>query len=70
MKLANLTARYQSEIILRFQDRDVNAKSIMNVMMLAAPQGSEIDLIVEGEDEEKAAKKVIELINDRFGEDE
>lgn len=70
MQLVNTAARYQSEILIKYKNREVNAKSIMNLMVLAASQGSEIELIVKGEDEEDAAKAVIQLINNRFGEEE
>jgi len=42
----------------------------MNVMALAVSKGSEIELIIDGPDEKEAMKAVVELINDRFGEDE
>jgi phosphocarrier protein len=46
----------------------VNAKSIMGVMMLAAGQGTEIELEAEGSDEAQAADAITALVNDRFGE--
>lgn len=70
MQLVNTAGRYQSEILIKYKNREVNAKSIMNLMVLAATQGSEIELIVNGEDEEEAAKAVIKLINEKFGEEE
>lgn len=70
MQLVNTAGRYQSEILIKYKNREVNAKSIMNLMVLAASQGSEIELIVNGEDEEEAAKAVIKLINEKFGEEE
>ncbi len=70
MKLVNLAGRYQSEILIRHQDREVNAKSVMGVMVLALSKGVEFELSVEGPDEAEAMQAVAELINDRFGEDE
>lgn len=70
MKLINVAGRFQSEILIKHANAEVNAKSIMNVMALAVSKGSEIELIIDGPDEKEAMKAVVELINDRFGEDE
>ncbi len=70
MKLVNTASRYGSEILIRYSGREVNAKSIMNVMVLAASRGSEIELVVSGEDEDDAMEALVTLINDRFGESE
>ena len=48
---------------------EVNAKSIMGLLMLAAPLGSVISVTVAGEDADEAMKAIGELINDGFGED-
>jgi phosphocarrier protein len=50
--------------------REVNGKSIMGVMMLAAAQGVRITLHIEGEDEAAACAALEALIDDRFGEGE
>jgi phosphocarrier protein HPr len=46
----------------------VNAKSIMGILMLAAPMGSKIKVITTGEDESECLDALSDLINDRFGE--
>ena len=51
-------------------DRRVNAKSIMGVMMLAAGIGSQVTLDTEGEREQEAMDALLALINDKFGEGE
>ena len=51
-------------------DRVVNGKSIMGVMMLAAAKGVSLELIIEGDDEERAIAELQQLILDRFGEPE
>ncbi len=48
----------------------VDAKSIMSIMMLAAGQGSVLDLEIDGEDEQEALEAITTLINNRFDEDE
>ncbi|HAZ88814.1 MAG TPA: HPr family phosphocarrier protein, partial [Marinobacter adhaerens] len=46
------------------------AKNIMQVMMLAASKGTDVELIADGPDEEQAIEALVELINDYFGEGE
>jgi phosphocarrier protein len=48
----------------------VNAKSIMGVMMLAAGLGSEVEIEIDGDDEQPAMKALRELIDSKFGEGE
>ncbi|MEJ2213523.1 MAG: HPr family phosphocarrier protein [Gammaproteobacteria bacterium] len=67
-KLVSLASKFSSEVQLRKNNQEVNAKSIMGVMMLAASQGTRLELSVSGEDEQEALDAIIELINDRFGE--
>lgn len=69
-KLVQTASDFGSEIVLRRDGREVNAKSIMGVMMLAAGPGTELELEISGEDESEAMKTLVELIEDRFGEDQ
>lgn len=69
-KLVHLASRFQSESRLVRGDKVVNGKSIMAVMMLAASRGTQIELIVEGDDEQEAMTALSELISNRFGESE
>ena len=69
-KLVKLASSFTSEIQLKRNQRTVNGKSIMAVMLLAASKGTEINLIIEGEDELKAMDAILQLINDKFGEGE
>ncbi len=70
MKLVNIAGRFESDIIIKQADIKVNAKSIMNIMALAAHQGTEIELIISGADEELAMEAVTELIENCFEEEE
>ena len=70
MKLVNTAGRFESEILITFNNREINAKSIMNLMVLGASKGSQLTLTVTGNDEKNAMKAVVELINDKFGEHE
>ena len=69
-KLVNCASQFESEVHLSRQDNRVNAKSIMGVMMLAASKGVELDLEVEGRDEQACRDALVELIGNRFGENE
>jgi phosphocarrier protein HPr len=70
MKMVSLAGRFESDIRLRYLDREVDAKDIMNVMVLGASQGAEIEIQISGADEQEAMEKITTLINHRFGEEE
>lgn len=67
-KLTQLASRYPCEVWLSRNNRRVNAKSIMGVMMLAAARGSTISIETSGEQEQEALNAIVSLINDCFGE--
>lgn len=67
-KLTKLAGSFKSEVFMKRNDRRVNAKSIMGVMMLAAGLGSTVELEVDGPDEDAALAALTALINDKFGE--
>jgi phosphocarrier protein HPr len=69
-KLVSCASRYESDVHLLRNGQRVNGKSIMGVMMLAANQGTKLVLEVNGQDEEPALQALINLINDRFGEEQ
>ena len=69
-KFVSLASKYNSEIKVSRSGRQVNGKSIMGIMMLAASQGTGIELITAGEDEHIAMTELESLVNDRFGEGE
>ena len=68
-KLVQVLAAFRSSVTLTAKGREINAKSIMGVMLLAAGQGTPVRLRVEGEDEIAAADAVIDLFDRRFDED-
>lgn len=67
-KLTQLASRFKCEVMLSRNNRRVNAKSIMGVMMLAAAKGTTISVETSGADEAEAMQELLELINDYFGE--
>ena len=69
-KLVNCASQFESEVFIGRNGNRVNAKSIMGVMMLAASKGVELELEIDGNDEQICQQAVVDLINNRFGEDE
>ena len=62
--------KFKSEIKIVFEDKEVNAKSIMGVMSLGISQGKEITLKADGEDEVEAVKQLENFIKTEMAEDE
>ncbi|HBD23789.1 MAG TPA: HPr family phosphocarrier protein [Oceanospirillaceae bacterium] len=69
-KLVNVASKHACDIEIGLPERMVNAKSIMSVMLLAASQGTELTLWVQGEGAQQAHTDVCNIINNRFDEDE
>ena len=69
-KLTKLAGSYPCEVWMTKDERRVNAKSIMGVMMLAAGLGATVEIDVSGEGELEAMDALLNLINDKFGEGE
>ncbi len=69
-KFVRLSSKFDSEILVRFRDMEVDGKSIMGVMMLAATFGSELLISAYGLDEEAAVAELADLIRTGFGETE
>jgi len=64
-----IASRYRSEIWVSKEGEEVNGKSIMGLMMLAAGQGSKLRIRCKGVDAEKAMEELEALINAKFNED-
>lgn len=69
-KLAATCAKYSSKTVVAKEGKIVDGKSIMALMLLAAPVGTWLDVTCEGPDEAEAFKAVVDLINNRFDEAE
>lgn len=69
-KLVNTASHYSSEITIKRDSREANAKSIMGVMMLSAAKGCELTVVVDGNDEQAALGAIKSLVTSRFGESE
>ncbi|MEO8399657.1 MAG: HPr family phosphocarrier protein [Ignavibacteriaceae bacterium] len=66
--IVKLAAKYKSEFFIAKDGLNINGKSIIGVMTLAAEMGSEVTLTFEGPDEEEAAKEITEYFNRGFDE--
>ena len=64
-----LTNKYKSHVKVSKDNEEVNGKSIMGLMMLAAEQGSQITITVEGEDAQQLLDKIEEMIAHKFDEE-
>jgi phosphocarrier protein len=69
-QFVKIAGKFKSDIKVIKDGLEVNGKSIMGIMMLAAEPGSEITLLIEGEDEKEAFTALNELISQKFYEDE
>ncbi|MCD6161086.1 MAG: HPr family phosphocarrier protein [candidate division Zixibacteria bacterium] len=67
--LVKTASKFKSEIVLRKKNLEVNGKSIMGVMMLAAEMGSKLTIIVQGQDEKEALKAMVKVFESKFGEE-
>ena len=67
-EIVKAAARFRSDITIVRDDLEVNGKSIMGVMMLAAECGASILLRADGEDAEQAVDAIATLIANKFGE--
>jgi phosphocarrier protein len=66
--VVKLASKFKSDFFIEMDGMEINAKSIIGVMSLAAPKGSRMVLRLEGEDEVEAARKLIEFFEQGFGE--
>ena len=69
-EFVKIATKYKSEIFLSKDGREINGKSIMGVMMLAAEKGSELVIKINGIDEVEAMDALVKLINNNFYEEE
>ena len=69
-KLSQTATRFPCEVWLRRGTKRVNSKSVLGVTMLAAGPGTEIEIEVDGEQEDEAMATLKALIANRFGEDQ
>jgi phosphocarrier protein len=67
-KFVHLASRFQSRVRVARQGREIDGKSIMGILLLAAAKGSSITITADGTDEEVAMSALVELVESGFGE--
>jgi len=68
-RIVSIAGSSQSSVDLIYSGQRVNAKSILNLMMLAIEPGSEVEFIIDGSDEQKTADQLTDLFKNKFYED-
>jgi len=67
--LVKTAGEFSSDVSVAKDDMEVNAKSIMGVMMLAAEKGSTLTIRADGKDQEKAVRAIVALVERKFDEE-
>jgi phosphocarrier protein HPr len=68
-QFVQIASKFKSDVYLSKNDREVNGKSIMGVMTLAAEMGSLLTIKIDGNDEKNAMEALVNLINSKFNEE-
>ena len=66
--LSQTAMKFKSDIIIEYGEKKIVAKSVLNVMAAGIKSGTEVTLVVDGEDEEEAMKTLVESIESGLGE--
>ena len=67
-KIVALGNQYKSQLYLRKDDREVDGSSILAILTLSCPKGTEIEARIVGEDSEAFMERLRELMDQKFGE--
>jgi phosphocarrier protein len=65
---ATAMGKYSSDVTIKFDGKDVNAKSLLNIIAACIKCGSEIEVVCSGEDENEALAEAVKLIESGLGE--
>ncbi len=68
-KISQEAQRFSADIIITSQDGEADAKSILDILTLAAPRGTELLIKASGPDAPQAIETIVRLFEDKFGED-
>ena len=68
-KIVELDRQYESKLLLRKEAQEVDGSSILSILTLSCPKGTEIEARIEGEDSEIFMEKLGQLFEQRFGEE-
>lgn len=70
VKFVNMANRFSSSVRIEKNGNEIDGKSILGILTLAAVQGTEIIIKVSGQDEDRALRALVELIDSKFQEKE
>ena len=65
---ANAMAKYSSDITIKFNGNDYNAKSLLNIIAACIKCGSEVEIVANGDDENEALAEAVQMIESGLGE--
>ena len=68
-KIVELAGRYSSKLFLKKDDREVDGSSILSILTLSCPKGTNIEARIEGKDSEELLEALKGLFKEKFGED-
>lgn len=68
-QFVKVASKFKADVYIAKNEREVNGKSIMGVMMLAAEMGSELMIKVDGDDQQQAITALVDLVNNKFYEE-
>ena len=60
--LVQIASQYESSVYIEYEDKHVNAKSIMGMMTLAMKDGDKVEVVTDGADEEAAAEGIVKFL--------
>lgn len=66
---AQLAMEFDASILVKGPDDEVDGKSVMQILMLGATQGTDLEIVAEGSDAKKALNKLTQLVESGFGEE-
>ena len=69
-QLVQLASSFPCDIVVRREEQEANAKSVMGVLLLCGSKGTKLTVVANGERASEAVDSIGELIKDRFGEEE
>ncbi len=67
--ISKTASKYKSTFLIRKDDMEINGKSVMGIMMLGAGKDTELELSFDGVDEQEMMEEIVELFEDKFGEE-
>ena len=68
--ISELASQYKSSISIEYREKTADASSIMNLILLCVEPKTEVELVIEGEDEEKAMEAMVYLLEVQFTKEE